>query len=217
MAGGSAAGAVASRWETPAPLERPAPSLARMRVPPEVLVDRQVVLRRSVVDDAEVLSAVLEGQLDHLAPWMAWAVPEAVSVAAQRTRLAGLGWGPGEEWGYLMRDPDDDAVIGGCGLMPRRGPRTLEIGYWVVAERTGRGVAKAAARLLTAAAETIDDIDHVWILTDEANVRSAAVPRALGYVLDRVDGTPLGAPAASGRTQWWRHDVGPARPAGSRP
>jgi RimJ/RimL family protein N-acetyltransferase len=178
-----------------------------MRVPPPVLVGPHLVLRRGHVDDAAALSAVLVGQLDHLGPWMPWAVPEAVTEEAQRTRLAGKAWDTGEEWDYLMRDPDDDAVIGGCGLMSRRGPGTLEIGYWVVAERTGRGVAKEAARLLTAAAEAIDGIDVVWILTDEANVRSAAVPRALGYVLDRVDATPLAAPAGTGRTQWWRHDV----------
>jgi RimJ/RimL family protein N-acetyltransferase len=178
-----------------------------MRVPPEVLTGRHVVLRRPVLGDAEALSAVLVTNLDHLTPWMGWAKPEAITVEAQRTRLAGQAWVPGEEWGYLMRDPLDDTVIGSCSLMHRRGPGTLEIGYWVHVERTGRGLATEAAGLLTGAADAIDGIGCVWILTDEGNVRSAAVPRRLGYALDRVDDTAIDAPAATGRTQWWRHDV----------
>jgi RimJ/RimL family protein N-acetyltransferase len=178
-----------------------------MLVPPDELVGPTLVLRRSVVADAEALSEAALASLDHLAPWMPWATPEGVGVEAQRTRLAALPWEPGAEWNYLMRDPSDDAVIGSCGLMHRRGPGTLEIGYWVHVDHTGRGVATAAARLLTEAAEGIDGVGCVWILTDEANVRSAAVPRRLGYVLDRVDGTEIAAPSATGRTQWWRHDV----------
>lgn len=181
--------------------------MLRVLVPPEELVGAQVVLRRSVAADAEALSEVLVANLDHLAPWMIWAVPEHVTVEAQRKRLSAMSWVPGEEWAYVVRDTVDDAVIGGCGLMPRQGPGTLEIGYWVAADRTGRGVAQEAARLLTGAAEAIDGIDLVWIRTDEANVRSANVARASGYVLDRVDDDSLDAPAGSGRTQWWRHDV----------
>jgi RimJ/RimL family protein N-acetyltransferase len=179
-----------------------------MLVPPEVLVGPTVVLRRSVVADAEAVNAAALASLDHLAPWMPWATPEGVSVEAQRVRLAALTWAPGEEWGYLIREPGDDAVIGACGLMHRRGPGTLEIGYWVHVDHIGRGVATEAARLLTGAAVRIDGIERVWILTDEANVRSAAVPRKLGYVLHRVDDTEIPAASATGRTQWWRHDVG---------
>jgi RimJ/RimL family protein N-acetyltransferase len=182
-------------------------------VPPEVLVGPTVVLRRGGPDDAEAVAALVAANLDHLRPWMGWAsAPAAVSVDAQRTRLAGLPWAPGEEWGYLMRDPGDDALLGACSLMHRRGPGTLEIGYWVDRSRTGRGIATAAARSLTEAGRRIEGIERIWILTDEANVRSAAVPRRLGFVLDRVDATPIDAPAATGRTQWWRFDAGAARP-----
>ena len=179
-----------------------------MLVPPEILVGTRLVLRRSVVADAEALTAALAANLDHLRPWLGWAsAPDAVSVDAQRSRLRGLRWQTGEEWAYLLRDPEDDRIVGGCGLMPRRGPGRLEIGYWVDVAHTGRGLATEAARLLTGAARRIDGIDRVWILTDEANVRSAAVPRRLGYVLDHVGDDGLDAPADTGRTQWWRHDV----------
>ena len=132
-----------------------------MLVPPEVLVGPTVVLRRSVVDDAALLSAAARASVEHLAPWMGWATPEGTSIRTQQVRLAAQTWAPGEEWGYLIRDPADDAVIGGCGLMHRRGPGTLEIGYWVHVDHTGRGVATEAARLLTGAAERIDGVGRV--------------------------------------------------------
>jgi RimJ/RimL family protein N-acetyltransferase len=87
--------------------------------------------------------------------------------------------------------------------MHRMGPGTLEIGYWVHVAHTGRGVATAAARLLTAAAGRIDGVATVWIVCDEANVRSAAVPRRLGYRLDRVDSMDVTPAAGTGRAQRW--------------
>jgi RimJ/RimL family protein N-acetyltransferase len=178
-----------------------------MRVPPEVLVGPTLLLRRQVVADAEDLTAVVVANAEHLRPWMGWLDKGGTSVESQRTRIAGQAWEPGHEWGYLMRDPADDRIIGGCSLMPRRGPGTLEIGYWVHVAHTGRGAATEAAGLLTTAACAIDGVEVVWIVCDEANVRSSAVPRRLGYRLDRVDAEPIDAPAATGRTQWWRHDV----------
>jgi RimJ/RimL family protein N-acetyltransferase len=52
---------------------------------------------------------------------------------------------------------------------------------------TGRGYATACARALTQAGLALCDVVRVEIHTDEANAISAAVPRRLGYRLDRVD------------------------------
>ena len=41
---------------------------------------------------------------------------------------------------------------------------------------------------------------------DEANVRSAAVPRRLGYRLDRIEDDEVTAPAETGRSMVWIKD-----------
>ena len=61
----------------------------------------------------------------------------------------------------------------------------------------------AAAKAVTEAAEALDDVDRVEIHTDEANLRSSAIPQKLGYRLDRVDVRIPEAPGECGRLQIW--------------
>jgi len=46
-------------------------------------------------------------------------------------------------------------------------------------------------------------VSRVEIHCDEANVASSAIPRKLGYRLDRVSPYPPEAPGESGRRQIW--------------
>jgi RimJ/RimL family protein N-acetyltransferase len=61
----------------------------------------------------------------------------------------------------------------------------------------------AAARAVADAAAALPDVSRVEIHTDEANVRSAAIPRKLGFRLDRVDRVTPEALACIGRMQIW--------------
>ncbi|HVJ95718.1 MAG TPA: GNAT family N-acetyltransferase, partial [Acidimicrobiia bacterium] len=102
----------------------------------------------------------------------------------------------------LFRTGCDD-VLGSFGLMTRRGPGTLEIGYWLHVEEGGQGLATTAASALTDLARATPGVDLVIIWCDEANVRSAAIPQRLGYTLRRTESRPPEAPSESGRMQIW--------------
>ena len=52
----------------------------------------------------------------------------------------------------------------------------------------------------------VDGVHRMMIVCDEANVRSAAIPKRLGYTLDRVEQRPPEAPGETGRTQIWVAD-----------
>ena len=82
-------------------------------------------------------------------------------------------------------------VLGGCGLYPRVGPRAVELGYWLAAGHTGRGLATRAAAVLTEVALASPLIDHVEIRCEVGNAASARVPARLGYDMSVVvrDGT----------------------------
>ncbi|MEU6238457.1 GNAT family protein [Kitasatospora sp. NPDC047058] len=174
--------------------------------PPELLrLAGGVSLHRRAADRAAALNAAVHANLDHLRPWLAWAA-EAPSRArtAEVTRAGSAAWDAGTDFIYLLGlDAEPGSVIGSFGLHGRIGPGALEIGYWVSADRAGRGIATTAARALTAAALALPGIGRVEIHCDQANAASAAVPRKLGYRLDRIADVAVRAPGETGRQLVW--------------
>jgi RimJ/RimL family protein N-acetyltransferase len=146
--------------------------------------------------------------LEHLRPWMPWAVD--FSRAAHIEFLTGCerDWAVGAAYNYAMLV--DGAIAGSAGLMARIGPGGLEIGYWVHQAYTRRGLATAASAALVGQAFTLPGIDRVQIVHDELNAPSAGVPRKLGFTeigrlpLDHkpLAGTGVGVVWELTRAQW---------------
>ena len=108
--------------------------------------------------------------------------PQSIQMSGEFVESSEADWDAGITYNFAMTDPTTGEVIGVCGLMTRPGPRRLEIGYWVRTDRTGAGVATAAATLLTEAGLRISGIDIVEIHHDAANLASGRIPDKLGYV-----------------------------------
>jgi RimJ/RimL family protein N-acetyltransferase len=177
-----------------------------MRVPespPERVDLGDVVVRRLTVADAAAIATAVRENLEHLRPWMPWANPESADERFQRRRLveADGQWARGADFGYglFAATGDDERLLGAFGLTARRGARTLEIGYWLRADATRRGLATRAVEALTDIAVNQPDVERVLVYCDEANHASAAVPRRLGYRLERVVSVPPEATAETGR------------------
>lgn len=177
-----------------------------MHTPPsETLTLSHCELSRVREVDGEQIAVAVHESLEHLRPWMPWANLAAAGVEAQQSRAlaAEQQWSQGSDYLYLLRPQPGGVVIGAFGLHRRVGPGGLEIGYWLHVDWTGHGHAGAAASALTTAALALPDIDRVEIHTDEANTASAAIPRRLGYRLDRIESLPPEASAKTGRKQIW--------------
>jgi RimJ/RimL family protein N-acetyltransferase len=182
------------------------------------------VVRRVHADDAGAIAMAVGASLEHLRPWMPWATPEAADLRSQLIRVAeadelwesGTGFiyvmiapgsgpaGPGTS-GAAVQDPDGE-FVGTIGLHRRLADDAVEIGYWIVATRTRRGYATAAAQALTQVALALPGTRQVEIHCDEANTASAGVPRKLGYRLDRVEAHEREAPGEQGRRMIWVWD-----------
>ena len=185
--------------------------------PDEHLDGGGITLRRSSAGDLEELVEAVNDSLEHLRPWMPWAqqpaTPESIWAFLQQ---ADATWRDGREFHFAIRGPrgaEPDALIGFCGLHDRVGAGALEIGYWVRADCTGRGVATMAATLLVRTALTLDGVAQVEIRCDEGNVRSAAVPPKLGFRLDRVEARSPEATGDSHRLMIWTAGPGAVAPA----
>jgi RimJ/RimL family protein N-acetyltransferase len=192
--------------------------------PPERLAAGPLVLRRVEADDAAVIAAAVGASLEHLRPWMAWATPEAADVRTQLLRVAEADelWEAGAGFIYVMIAPDrapdsppgqagsrgdqDGEFVGTIGMHRRAADDAVEIGYWIASAKTRRGYATAAARALTPVALELSPAGRVEIHCDVANTASAAIPRKLGYRLDRVEAHEREAPGERGRRMIWVWD-----------
>src|SRR5215472_19045285 len=215
----------AERPSMPASLARP------FATPPERVAAGPLVLRRVEADDAAVIAAAVGASLEHLRPWMAWATPEAADVRTQLLRVAEADelWETGAGFIYVMIAPDrapdgppgpaagrgdpDGEFVGTIGMHRRAADDAVEIGYWIASAKTRRGYATAAARALTPVALELSSARRAEIHCDEANTASAAIPRRLGYRLDRVEAHEPEAPGERGRRMIWVWDPD-GRPAG---
>jgi RimJ/RimL family protein N-acetyltransferase len=173
--------------------------------PPEILELPHGVLVRLRESHCDLMSQAVLASLDHLKPWMPWASAEAASPAAQRERCRAVqeAWASGSDYNYALRTGESGPVIGGFGLHRRSGPEAIEVGYWLHVDYAGHGYATAAAKALTQAGLELDGVTRVEIRTDQANVKSAAIPRRLGFRLDRVFEREPEAPGECGRIQVW--------------
>lgn len=137
---------------------------------------------------------------------MSWASSEAADVEEQHRRLL-VGQQEreaGTSYHYLL--VEEDELIGVLGLHRRVGPDAAEIGYWLRPQYVGQGHLTRAAQVLLDAALALPDVRRVEVHCDEANVRSAAVPRRLGFRLDRVEDDGIAAPAEVGRSLVWVYE-----------
>ena len=159
-------------------------TLTGQRPPPRIETQR-LVLRCWEPADAPRFRSALQANRDHIGAWIPPVRDEPSELAALERRLARFQseFHAGVGFVYALFDPSEAEVLGEAGLMPRRGPGTLEIGYWVHVEHVGRGLATEATRALTVAGLALPDVDRIEIHCDRANAPSAAVPRKLGYHL----------------------------------
>lgn len=168
--------------------------------PDRVEFDRGVLTRVREPDVAEFI-AVAADNAERLRDWIPWG--DDPDFRRQRIGGAPSDWAEHRAYLYALRETPDGPIVGGFSLHRRVGPDGLEIGYWLDAGHTGTGLATATARVLTAVALALPEVSRVEIHTDEGNVRSAAVPRRLGYRLHRVDDSPARTSAETGHLQIW--------------
>jgi RimJ/RimL family protein N-acetyltransferase len=180
------------------------PALADGVAPPERIETDGLVLRRWTPDDLPARYDAIIASYEHLHAWMDW-LPEPPTLEQQREwgeRQSGR-WPTEGGCNYGIFDADDGTLLGVIGVHDKLGPGALEIGYWCHVAHTGKGVITRAAGELTRILLGLEGIGRVEIHCDEANTRSAAVPRRLGYRLDRIEPDGITAPAESGRGMVW--------------
>lgn len=136
-------------------------------------------------DAASLREAVLESQ-NELIPWMPWAMAipteEEYEIRIRQGRLKFLAR---EDLWLLLFLRGTNVCVGSSGLhridwaVPK-----FEIGYWVRTSYSGQGYITEAVNGITDFAFKTLGARRMEIRCDAKNVRSAAVARRTGYVLE---------------------------------
>ena len=139
-------------------------------------------LRALTEADAPELFALVDANRAHLEPWMPW-VPNhrdartALEFIRSARRQAAAD--DGMQLGVVDEDGRLEGVIGFHSVDWRR--RTTSIGYWLAADRQGRGTMTEAVRALVDHAFDGWGLRRVEIRAATDNLRSRAIPERLGF------------------------------------
>ena len=152
------------------------------------IVTARLVIRCWNPADAVLLDEAVTASVEHLRPWMPWAhdEPQSMDARVQRLRLVRAKFDLDQDYGYGVFSSDESKVLGSTGLHTRVGPGAREIGYWIHVDHINQGLATELSMALTRVAFEVDGVQRVEIHCDPANVRSAAVPRKLGYTMEAI-------------------------------
>ena len=180
-------------------------------VPLEIRTTR-LLLRPWRPEDAPDLESVLEANWEHLGPWIPARVARPAPVPVLAERLAGFAadFAADREWRYGMFSLAKGTLLGEIGLFPRSATGRVpfgdadrvELGYWLRADQTGRGLVTEGARAVLAIAEQMPRFTQAEIRCDSRNAPSAAIPPRLGFTLFHSF-PESGGGQSEGETQVW--------------
>lgn len=144
---------------------------------------RRLVVRCYDPSDARMLAESVSESVEHLRPWMPWAhdEPEPFEEKVKRLKRFRGMFDLGHDFVYGIFNADETKLLGGTGLHTRLGAHQLEIGYWIHKDYVNQGLVTESTSALVKVAFELLRVHRLEIHCDPRNLRSAAIPRKLGF------------------------------------
>lgn len=144
-------------------------------------------LRLLEESDAEALVRVIEANRGHLAEWMSWVESTTNDVETRLGFIRSTRRQLADNNGFQAAIVEGDEIIGVVGFHGVDWQnRSTSIGYWLAADRQGRGIMTEAVEALTLHAFDAWSLNRVEIQVATNNSRSAAIPTRLGFTKEGV-------------------------------
>lgn len=138
--------------------------------------------------DVEALWEAARESVDAVGRWLPWChagYEQAEAKAWIRTSID--NWREGLAYAFFIFDRRSDTLLGGCGLNELDPLRLrANLGYWVRASHTGRGVATAAATLVARYGLGTLAMQRLEIVAAVGNAASQRVAEKLGAAREGV-------------------------------
>ena len=150
------------------------------------VIDRATSLRVLHEDDASELFELTDDNRAHLRRWLPWldvVTREADTRAYLRATMKQRKEGRGPVFGIHH----ESRLAGVIGFLPLdRVNRFGEIGYWLAANKQGRGIMTECCRFVVRYGFLTLDLNRVQIAAATENRHSRAIPERLGFKLEGV-------------------------------
>jgi RimJ/RimL family protein N-acetyltransferase len=151
------------------------------------LTDGQICLRKYRADDAYALYEAVSESIEELTPWGFFHDGFTLEDAEDEVISRISCWDKGENYSFLIEEPPNGLVVGGCGIAEiEREMNQAALGWWVRTSRTNRGIATAAGRLAALAAFEDLHFDKLFIYTRAENIASRRVAEKIGAQLVQI-------------------------------
>jgi ribosomal-protein-serine acetyltransferase len=147
----------------------------------EFRIDNELTMRAWREDDVKIAFDIVMRNRDHLRHFMQWMTPDYSLESSKKFVTEGI-------INRLQRKNLGLAVFRGDRLIGSTGfnrldwtSRVCEIGYWIDKDEEGRGVITRACQVMIDYAFDELGMNRVEIRCSAENVRSASVPKRLGF------------------------------------
>ncbi|MFL5574938.1 MAG: GNAT family N-acetyltransferase [Gemmatimonadaceae bacterium] len=152
------------------------------------LSDGEVLLRPHELRDVDAVYEAAKESVGAIYPWMEWCHPGyARDESAVWVVHAIEAFAAAREFNFAVWDAAGTRLLGGCGLNQfNLVQRFANLGYWVRASATGRGVATRATRLLARFAFERLSLNRVEIVVAVGNEASVRVAEKAGAVREGI-------------------------------
>jgi len=146
------------------------------------LSDGVVLLRRYRDSDVRTVYNAVRESIPALAPWLAWCHEGyTMEEARQYIQAQDKWWSEGAVYSFAVLHQEMGTFCGGCLLNHvNTGDRFANLAYWVRSSWTGKGIATAAARLVTGFGFEHLGLNRAEIVVAKENVASIRVAEKAG-------------------------------------
>jgi len=161
--------------------------LGKPHFPPVFDLGGDLFLHSAEPHNAEEVFGVVDASREHLRAWLPWvdASREAKDTRAFLEQVAGQHL-RGEAATFLIRERGTLAGIVGLHNFDTVN-RSYQIGYWLAKDFEGRGLITRSCEHLVTVTFEFYEMERAVIRCALGNIRSAAVPKRLGFVLEGLE------------------------------
>lgn len=156
-------------------------------------INQEVSLRQLQPNEADDLFALVDSNRKYLAKWLPW-VDQTKSARDSQHFITEIlrKRREGSEFGYAIILNDKPA--GHISLMHLSDGKDPEIGYWITAEASGRGITSQATEAITEFGFKTLGLPKIVIKAQPSNAASNKIAEKLGYALEDTSYNEAGNP-----------------------